>query len=88
MADQGPGIPAEERQRIFEAFYQGVDQPEGHVKGSGLGLSITREYVIAHGGRIEANQAGPEGGTCIRVWLPRDVSQSGTELTGTDETAD
>lgn len=70
VADQGPGITAAERDRIFEAFFQGKVQPEGYVKGSGLGLSIAREYVLAHDGRIDAlDTQGP--GTRIRVMLPR-----------------
>src|SRR4029077_18778451 len=50
IADRGPGIPIEERERVFEAFYRGDSAPER--PGSGLGLAIARAIVVAHGGRI------------------------------------
>ena len=52
--DSGPGIQPEEGSKIFETFYQGTAPTEGHIKGSGLGLSIAREHVLAHQGVIEA----------------------------------
>ena len=52
VADQGPGIPATERNRIFEPFFRGAVQPEGGLQGTGIGLSIVAETVAAHGGRI------------------------------------
>ena len=70
VADQGPGISVEERDRIFEAFFQGERQPEGYVKGSGLGLSIAREYVLAHDGRIDVLDMQGAGAR-LRVMLPR-----------------
>jgi len=51
--DEGPGVPPDEAQRIFEPFFQGSRQPAVARKGSGLGLSIVREFITAHGGRIE-----------------------------------
>ena len=51
--DEGPGIPADAFERIFERFY--TDRPEqGFGQNSGLGLSISRQIVAAHGGRITA----------------------------------
>ncbi len=50
--DSGPGIPREESKKIFDTFYQGNPPDEGHIKGSGLGLSIAREHVLAHHGII------------------------------------
>lgn len=67
VADQGPGVAAEDRERIFDPFYQGRALGESAVKGSGLGLSIAREHVLAHGGRIEL-MPGP--GARFRVVLP------------------
>ncbi|MDN3918653.1 sensor histidine kinase [Roseateles violae] len=52
ICDQGPGIAASDRARIFEPFYRGERQPEDALRGSGIGLSIVQEYVAAHGGRI------------------------------------
>lgn len=69
VIDSGPGIPAEDRSRIFEAFYQGKTPQGGHVKGTGIGLSVVTEFVSAHGGGIEIIQ--PEaGGAHFRVRLP------------------
>jgi two-component system sensor histidine kinase GlrK len=69
VMDSGPGIPAEERNRIFEAFYQGKTPQGGHVKGTGIGLSVVTEFVNAHGGSIEIFEAA-SGGAHFRVRLP------------------
>ena len=53
MIDQGPGVAIEDRNHIFEPFYRGRALSLGNVKGSGVGLSIVREYAIAHGGNVE-----------------------------------
>jgi len=69
VLDQGQGIAEEDRERLFEPFYQGSTPHDGHVKGSGLGLSIAREFVLAHGGHIDAvDSLG--GGAHMRVTLP------------------
>ena len=57
--DTGPGIPPEERERIFEKFTQ-VKQRQGARRGSGLGLTFCRRAVEAHGGRIWVEE-GPNG---------------------------
>jgi len=69
MLDTGPGIAERDRQKVFDAFYQGVSAPAGPVKGTGLGLAIVKEYVLAHDGAIEIvdNQ---EGGAHFKVTLP------------------
>jgi two-component system sensor histidine kinase GlrK len=67
--DSGPGIPPEERNRIFEAFYQGKTPQGGHVKGTGIGLSVVTEFVSAHNGSIEILEA-TAGGAHFRVRLP------------------
>ncbi|MCY4526643.1 MAG: HAMP domain-containing sensor histidine kinase, partial [Anaerolineaceae bacterium] len=69
VADDGPGIPPEELERIFERFYQ-VDKVRGPRRGSGLGLAIAREIVLAHGGSIHASSEGPGAGSTFSVWLP------------------
>lgn len=71
--DDGPGIPARAFERIFERFY--TDRPEhGFGQNSGLGLSISRQIVEAHGGVIRAvNRPQPGGGVegaRFSVWLP------------------
>lgn len=51
--DNGPGVPPEERQRVFERFYRGsVSGRRGHSEGSGLGLALVAEHVGLHGGRV------------------------------------
>jgi two-component system sensor histidine kinase GlrK len=71
VIDRGPGIDREERERIFDSFYQGRAPVDGRVKGSGLGLAIAREYALAHGGRIEVmDRAERERGAHFRLWLP------------------
>lgn len=52
LIDEGPGIPADEAERVFEPFFQGRDQPTVDRNGSGLDLSIVREFVQAHGGTV------------------------------------
>jgi len=49
VSDSGPGIPPEQRERIFERFVQGQEGPMG---AAGLGLAIVRDIVQAHGGRV------------------------------------
>jgi len=53
VSDDGPGIPAGERNRIFEPFFRGEQQPHQAVRGSGIGLSIVQEYIAAHGGSVK-----------------------------------
>ncbi|HUF72991.1 MAG TPA: HAMP domain-containing sensor histidine kinase [Gammaproteobacteria bacterium] len=53
VADSGPGIAPEDRGRIFEAFYQGRRLQDGPVGGTGIGLSVVHECVLAHGGTID-----------------------------------
>jgi two-component system sensor histidine kinase GlrK len=69
VADTGPGIPLEERPRIFEAFYQGATPQGGLVRGTGIGLSVVQEFVHAHGGSIELVD-GEFPGAHFRVLLP------------------
>jgi two-component system sensor histidine kinase GlrK len=67
IVDQGPGVAPADRERVFEPFYRGERQPEGAVRGTGIGLSIVHEYIVAHGGRIELLD-GP-GGAHFRIEL-------------------
>jgi len=77
--DDGPGIPADAFERIFERFY--TDRPsQGFGQNSGLGLSISRQIIEAHGGRISAfNRVGPVDphgesivlGARLSLWLPK-----------------
>ncbi len=67
--DQGPGIPAEDREKIFDPFYRTRTPQQGPVKGTGLGLAIMREFVLAHGGSVRVGENRPKGAT-FRVSLP------------------
>lgn len=69
VANAGPEIPEHEHEQIFEAFYQGKPARKGHVRGSGLGLSIAREYAEAHGGTISVVTSYKTGAR-FRVELP------------------
>ena len=69
VCDQGRGIPQAERNQIFEPFFQGAHQPDSAIKGSGLGLSIVREYLLDAGGRIEVIER-PPWTTCFRLTWP------------------
>ena len=66
--DEGPGIPTYEREKVFEVFFRGTDSPVAAIKGSGLGLSIVKEYVQLHKGRVEILD-GP--GARFRIRIPR-----------------
>ena len=68
VADTGPGVAEEERDRIFEPFEQGSARYESSIKGTGLGLSIVREHLLAHGGTIEIVDS--EVGAHFRVSFP------------------
>jgi two-component system sensor histidine kinase GlrK len=70
VADNGPGIPVEERQKVFEAFYQGSTMQSGHVRGTGIGLSVVAECVRAHGGSVEIVDDGGYTGAHFRIRLP------------------
>jgi two-component system sensor histidine kinase ChvG len=62
VADQGPGVPAENIRSVFERFYTERPDAEGFGNHSGLGLSISHQIVEAHGGRIWVENIHPEGG--------------------------
>ena len=69
VCDQGGGIPKTERGRVFEPFFQGARQPASTIKGSGLGLSIVRESLLAVGGSAEVIDC-PPWSTCFKLTWP------------------
>lgn len=69
VRDNGPGIPAAERERVFDRFYR---LPGAAAPGSGLGLAIVREIAHQHGGRVLLSET-PGGGLTVRVDLPLDA---------------
>ncbi|HET9405495.1 MAG TPA: HAMP domain-containing sensor histidine kinase [Burkholderiales bacterium] len=68
VIDQGPGIAPAERSRIFEPFYQGGHAGAGPVRGTGIGLSVVKEYVFAHGGSVEVVDS--QEGAHMRIRVP------------------
>jgi two-component system OmpR family sensor kinase len=70
VADQGPGLTAEQSERIFERFYRADAVRSRENGGTGLGLAIVAALVAAHGGRVELDTAPGDGAT-FRVLLPQ-----------------
>jgi signal transduction histidine kinase/DNA-binding response OmpR family regulator len=68
VRDSGPGIPPEEKQRIFEAFHR-MGQSDKAAEGTGLGLAITRRLVELHGGRLDV-ESRPGSGSCFYFTIP------------------
>ena len=69
ISDDGPGIPDEKKERVFEMFYTGADQIADSRRSLGLGLSLCRSIVTAHGGRIWVSDR-PGGGAVFTFTLP------------------
>jgi signal transduction histidine kinase len=76
VLDHGMGIPVAEHDKIFEKFYRCGDPLVHNIKGSGLGLSLVRHIVRAHGGDVKV-ESSPEKGSKFTIALPLDPS-SGT----------
>ena len=86
MTDQGPGIPADEQERVFERFYRLDSARARSTGGSGLGLSIVRHVMESHGGEVTL-WSQPGQGSTFTLRLPRleseevqSVSSSGSSL--------
>ena len=71
FADTGPGIPADERDRIFEPFFQGSTEQTGPLAGTGIGLSVVAECARAHGGTVEL-VGGEFSGAHFRMVIPQE----------------
>ena len=69
IGDRGPGIPEDERRRVFDLFYS-AERGDRGARGTGLGLTIVRGMIGAHGGRVEALAGRGGRGTTIRITLP------------------
>ena len=80
VTDHGSGIPAGELPHIFEPFYRGADAIERQIHGNGLGLSLVRRIVTAHGGRVSVTTR-PGGGTSFMIALPVATDVKAAEVT-------
>ncbi|MFA5284924.1 MAG: ATP-binding protein [Smithellaceae bacterium] len=72
VMDAGPGVPPEERERIFEKFTRIRDAEHRNYGGTGLGLTFCRMAVEAHGGSIHVGAGPSGGGSCFSIQLPQD----------------
>ncbi|TWJ30449.1 histidine kinase/DNA gyrase B/HSP90-like ATPase [Micromonospora sagamiensis] len=68
VTDDGPGIPAADRERVFDRFTRLDDARDRDAGGAGLGLAIVRELVRLHGGTVRLSDAGP--GLRVSLHLP------------------
>ncbi len=69
VLDQGPGIPPEHRERIFERFHRIDPARSRQIGGTGLGLAIVKHIAQLHGGRVGI-ESPAEGGSCFVIYLP------------------
>ncbi len=74
VSDRGPGVPTQDRERIFERFWRGKAAP---AHGAGLGLAIVAEIMKAHGGSAWVS-TGPTGGAVFTLSFPGPSPQSGS----------
>jgi signal transduction histidine kinase len=82
ISDEGIGIPPDELQRIFVEFYQTEEGRRQKRGGTGLGLSLTRNFVELHHGRIEVKSAPGEGST-FTLYLPLDYAEAAAQAAQT-----
>jgi signal transduction histidine kinase len=78
VTDEGEGIAADDRDRIFEKFFRS-ERAAATVGGTGLGLAVAREIVVAHGGLIEVDSR-PGAGSTFRVVIPSLAQTAHSEL--------
>jgi two-component system, sensor histidine kinase and response regulator len=72
VIDAGPGVPLEERERIFEKFAQVNDEEHENRCGTGLGLTFCRMAVEAHGGCIRVDDKPSGTGSCFSIQIPKE----------------
>jgi signal transduction histidine kinase len=84
VADRGPGIPADELTHVFEPFFRGKRALQDQIHGTGLGLSVARGIVEAHGGVIEAHSA-PGKATEFVIRVPAAPKEYQDEFTNSSD---
>jgi two-component system OmpR family sensor kinase len=78
IADSGPGIPADERERVFDRFYRmgaGANRPFTDVVGSGLGLAIVRRIAVQHNATVSLDESR-NGGLLVSIGFNAGLSAS------------
>ncbi len=80
VSDSGIGVPAAERERVFERFFRGSNSEDVASSGSGLGLAIAKAIVDAHGGELELESVEGEGTTVRAAFPTAGVAASAREL--------
>jgi signal transduction histidine kinase len=89
VSDRGFGIPPSDLPHIFEPFYRGAEAQSRQIRGNGLGLSIVKGIVEAHGGRVAVESAPGKGSTFVMT-LPAhltEASPAGAVVTQADASA-
>ena len=80
VSDEGPGIPADEQEAVFDKFYRGRSSGAKAPSGTGLGLAITREIVRAHGGTIHVEDVRPHGARFVIVLPTQDAGTAAAKV--------
>lgn len=88
VSDTGEGLTEEQLEHIFERFYRSDTARDRDHGGSGVGLTISRALVDAHGGTLTAHSAGPGQGSVFTITLPRTAVTGPATRRGTDEAPD
>lgn len=81
VCNGGPGIPAADQPRLFDRFFRGDAARSRTIEGTGLGLSLAREIVRAHGGTLELKESRPDR-TCFTISLPSPPVDTAIKLSG------
>jgi signal transduction histidine kinase len=73
VSDTGEGMTADQLQHVFERFYRGDHARDRERQGSGIGLTISRAIVAAHGGTLTAASPGPGHGSVFTATVPQQL---------------
>jgi two-component system sensor histidine kinase SenX3 len=81
VADQGIGIPPAEQQKIFDKFYRGSEPSIRRIRGSGIGLAITKHVAEMHGGEVTVKSESGKGSTfTLRIPIRETTENSRSEI--------
>ena len=86
-SDEGPGIPASQRRKVFEPFTQVAESQTQTTTGAGIGLAVVAELVAAHRGRVWVEDGANGRGTRVVIELPA-LSASATDTAGPTPSTD